>query len=136
MVERMISIFLIDDDPIYLLLARKIISSADSRFEITEFMQAEDALDYLAQNKNKTALLPDIIFLDLSMPFMDGWAFLEQYELLTPDMAKVTALYIVSSSISPEDVSRAKMHQMVLDFLVKPVGRDKMIGIAEATAKA
>ena len=88
MVRLMISIFLIDDDPIYLLLARKIISSADSRFTITEFMQAEDALDFLVQNKNNAGLLPDIIFLDLSMPFMDGWAFLEQYELLTPDMAK------------------------------------------------
>jgi CheY-like chemotaxis protein len=130
MVGRMISIFLIDDDPIYLLLARMIINSADSRFVITEFMQAEDALDYLVQNKNKTDLLPDIIFLDLSMPFMDGWAFLEQYEILTTEMAKATTLYVVSSSISPEDVSRAKRHQLVRDFLVKPVGKDKMIEIA------
>jgi two-component system chemotaxis response regulator CheY len=126
----MISIFLIDDDPIYLLLARKIISSADSRFDITEFMHAEDALEFLESNKTNATLLPNIIFLDLSMPFMDGWAFLEQYEHLIPDFAKSAALYIVSSSISPEDAERAKSHEFVKDFLVKPVGRDKMIGIA------
>ena len=131
----MISIFLIDDDPIYLTLARKIISSADERYQITEFMKADEAIDFLADNLRNAHLLPDIIFVDLSMPVMDGWSFLDQYEIIADGMSKAVDLYIVTSSISMKDVNRSKNYDVVKDFFVKPIDVQKMRDLANARTK-
>ncbi len=128
----MISIFLIDDDIIYLTLARKIISSADERYQITEFMKADEAIDFLAENQKKPDLLPNFIFVDLSMPVMDGWSFLDQYEKLRGGMSKAIDLYIVTSSISLEDIDRSKNYDAVKDFYIKPIGVQKMRDLANA----
>jgi CheY-like chemotaxis protein len=128
----MISIFLIDDDPVYLTLARKIISSADVRYQITEFMMADEAIDFLADNLRNAHLLPDIIFVDLSMPVMDGWSFLDQYEIIADGMSKAVDLYIVTSSISMKDVDRSKDYDVVKDFFIKPIGLQKMRELANA----
>jgi two-component system, chemotaxis family, chemotaxis protein CheY len=126
----MISIFLIDDDPIYLTLARKIISSADERYQITEFMKADEAIDFLAENQKNPDFLPNFIFVDLSMPVMDGWSFLDQYEKLRGGMSKAIDLYIVTSSISLEDIDRSKNYDAVKDFYIKPIGVQKMRELA------
>jgi CheY-like chemotaxis protein len=126
----MISIFLIDDDPIYLMLAGKIVSSADDRYVITEFMRAEEAMAFLMENKKNAGVLPDVILVDLSMPVMDGWSFLEQYDRLATEMAKVIPVYIVTSSISPEDIGRSKNYASVKDYFVKPLEKRKMQEIA------
>jgi CheY-like chemotaxis protein len=126
----MISIFLIDDDPIYLTLARKIISSADERYQITEFMKADEAIDFLAENQKNPDFLPNFIFVYLSMQVMDGWSFLDQYEKLRGGMSKAIDLYIVTSSISLEDIDRSKNYDAVKDFYIKPIGVQKMRELA------
>jgi CheY-like chemotaxis protein len=122
-------IFLIDDDPIYVFLVRKIIESVDSSLEICEFPDGELAINYLAKVGADPAQLPDIIFLDLSMPVLDGWEFLEEFHGLRPKLGKRIALYIVSSSISPEDLERSRRDPMVIDFLIKPLERDTVADV-------
>ena len=122
-------IFLIDDDPIYVFLVRKIIESVDSSLEISEFPDGELAINYLAKVGADPGQLPDIIFLDLSMPVLDGWEFLEEFHGLQAKLHKRIALYIVSSSISPEDVERSKRDPMVVDFLIKPLERDTVADV-------
>lgn len=123
------SIFLIDDDPIFVYLTRRIIASTNCPCAINEFTDGELALDYLSKMCDKAESLPDVIFLDLSMPVMDGWEFLKEYALLKPRIIKEISLYIVSSSISPQEVERSKGYTVVADFLIKPVERGKIVEI-------
>jgi CheY-like chemotaxis protein len=123
------SIFLIDDDPVCVYLTRRIIASTNCPCAINEFTDGELALDYLGKMSGEAELLPDVIFLDLSMPVMDGWEFLKEYALLKPKIKKEISLYIVSSSISPQEVERSKSYTVVADFLIKPVERAKIVEI-------
>ena len=123
------SILLIDDDPIFVYLTRRIIASTNCPCKINEFTDGELALDYLSKMSGQAESLPDVIFLDLSMPVMDGWEFLKEYALLKPKIKKEISLYIVSSSISPQEVERSKSYTVVADFLIKPVERGKIVEI-------
>ena len=124
-------IFLIDDDPIYVLLTKKIISNVTSGFEVSEFGDGQLALERLVDLSQENAGLPDIIFLDLSMPVMDGWEFLAEYSLLKKSLKKEIILYIVSSSISPREVERSKEYHEVVDFLIKPLEKETIAGIMQ-----
>lgn len=128
------SIFLVDDDPLFVFLTRMIISSTGTTSEISEFRDGQMAIDFLNNNADSPELLPDIIFLDLSMPVMDGWEFLKEYVLLQPRLKKRVTLYIVSSSISPHEVERAKTFRVVSDFLIKPLEEGKVAEIINAGA--
>ena len=123
------TIFLIDDDPIFVYLTRRIIGSIKCPCEIREFKDGELAMSYLYEMRDEAESLPDIIFLDLSMPVMDGWEFLNQYSELKPKLKKEIALFIVSSSISPQEVERSKSYLAVTDFLIKPVEKGKIVEI-------
>jgi CheY-like chemotaxis protein len=107
------------------------ISSMAFKAEINEIGDGLLAISYLNENTDKPHLLPDIIFLDLSMPVMDGWEFLKEYALLQPRLKKKIALFIVSSSISPHEVERSKTFQVVTDFLIKPLAKGKIREIFE-----
>jgi CheY-like chemotaxis protein len=123
------SICLIDDDPIFVYLTRRIIASIDCPCSISEFTDGELALSHLSAVSENSDLLPDVIFLDLSMPVMDGWEFLNEYSQLKPKLKKDIALFIVSSSISPQEVERSKNYHSVTDFLIKPVEKGKIVEI-------
>jgi len=120
------NIYFIDDDPVFIYLTRRMMSSSRAGFEAKEFKDGELAIDHLRQICDKPDQLPDIIFLDLSMPVMDGWEFLEEYSQLRGRLAKNIALFIVSSSITPEEVERSKTYAAVTDFLIKPLRAGKI----------
>ncbi len=119
-------IFLVDDDKVFVFLTKKTIREADSTAEIKVFEDGELILNYLKGAVDNPALLPDIIFLDLSMPVMDGWKFLEAFLLLEPKIEKKIPIYLVTSSISPHDIERAKNISVVSDFIIKPLAREKV----------
>jgi CheY-like chemotaxis protein len=125
------SIFLIDDDPIFVHLTKKIINSTNCQYAISEFTDGELAIHHLEEIREQADLLPDVIFLDLNMPVMDGWEFLNEYDTLSSKIKKEIALFIVSSSISPQDVERSKSYRTVTDFLIKPVGKGKILEIID-----
>ncbi|HXD77880.1 MAG TPA: response regulator [Puia sp.] len=123
------TIFLIDDDPVFVYLTKKIICSVNVGCTIREFADGELAIDKLKEICGEANLLPDIIFVDLSMPVMDGWEFLNEYDRLWPSLGKPIELFIVSSSISPQEVERSKSYRAVTDFLIKPVAKGKIAEI-------
>ncbi|PLB17916.1 MAG: Two-component response regulator [Flavobacteriaceae bacterium FS1-H7996/R] len=71
--------------------------------------------------------LPDVILLDLNMPVMDGWEFLEEFISLKPKLEKKIPIYIVSSSNDPADIMKAKSISEVTDFIIKPVTEAKFV---------
>jgi CheY-like chemotaxis protein len=123
------TIFLIDDDPVFVFLTKRLISGINVGCQIEEFADGELAMDRLREISADSSLLPDIIFVDLSMPVMDGWEFLNEYSALAPKMSKQIELFIVSSSISPQEVERSKTYPEVADFLIKPVAKGKIAEI-------
>ena len=127
--EHIKAVTLIDDDEVFVFLTTKVIKQTKLIDTITVFSNGLDALNFIKENKENTEILPRIIFLDLSMPIMNGWQFLAEYAMLNLDICKKIAIYVCSSSISPDDVSRAKTISEVSDYIIKPITKDKFIEI-------
>lgn len=114
---------LIDDDNVYVSLVKKIIEVRKLCENLLVFKNGREALYYfetLLQNFEEKDI-PQIVFLDLNMPVMDGWEFLEEFTKIKNRFGKVITLYVVSSSINPNDIERAKSIQSVKEYLIKPV---------------
>lgn len=110
---------IIDDDPIYVLCTKRIMELADFCESFLIFHNGKEALDRLTAIIKNGEHLPALILLDLNMPVMDGWEFLDEF-IKVPAPQKIT-IYIVTSSIDPADVERAKQYDNVNNYLVKPV---------------
>lgn len=119
-------IYIIDDDPIYKLITKKLIEKTKLYSETKEFANGNEALRYFESEID----FPDIILLDLEMPEMDGWDFLDEFKQLKKDTDKRTTIYIASSSIAIEDKMKAKKYNCIKDFLSKPISLEKLKAIA------
>lgn len=118
------NICLIDDDEIYQFLCKKTIEKSQHVKNIMVFFNGKDALDFFQENLNDSNKLPDVIFLDIDMPLMDGWQFLEEYLPMKCDIEKNIIIYIVTSSSHPSDLSKAKEISDVTGYLIKPITID------------
>ena len=114
---------IIDDDKIYVNLVRKIIEIKKLSENLLIFKNGLEALEYfkIILTNMTEEKLPDIIFLDLNMPVMDGWEFLGEFIKIKNQFDKKITLYVVSSSIDPRDLERAKSFNLVTDYLIKPI---------------
>lgn len=110
---------LIDDSSIDRFIAEKVIRQTYFANEILSMPHARLALDHLATIKDE-AMVPNLIFLDIYMPEMDGFQFLEQYAKL-PDLVRKRNILMLSSSITPVDLNRASSDPYVFKFLEKPI---------------
>jgi two-component system, chemotaxis family, chemotaxis protein CheY len=125
---------LVDDDKIFQLTASKTIRALDLTDQILQFQNGEDALQFLSDNSENTDSLPDYIFLDINMPLVDGWMFLQDFAEIKQNLQKQISIYMVSSSIDPRDVNRARTIQDVTDYVVKPVTKEKFIELLQFRA--
>ena len=119
-------ILCVDDDPITLMLCKKVIRKSSFANEIITANNGEEAIqffDKIKQNisKNETPNLPQLILLDLNMPIMGGWEFLDCFSTETYAEFNSVKVVILSSTIDPEDLNNAKKYPVVIDFLPKPV---------------
>jgi CheY-like chemotaxis protein len=112
-ITQSLNVILIDDDPFQNLINSKVISNQNSNIVVHDFNEAHKALELLI---NKT-MEPDFILLDLSMPIMNGWEFLEEMERNNLDIQ----VHILTSSINPNDFVRARSFKNVKGFLSKPL---------------
>ncbi|CAL68123.1 response regulator [Christiangramia forsetii] len=128
---------IIDDDKIYVNLVKKIIEIKNLSENLLIYKNGKEALDYfkdIMENTTDEDKLPDIIFLDLNMPVMDGWEFLNEFIKIKNGLNKKITLYVVSSSIDPRDLERAKSINLVTDYLIKPIELKKFEKIFAKTA--
>jgi CheY-like chemotaxis protein len=128
-------ILCVDDDPITLMLSKKVLQKIEFSEIIDSVQNGEDALNYLSNCKvaldnDQNFILPEFIFLDLNMPIMGGWEFLDEimenkYGEYFPDLKVI----VLSSTIDPKDIEKSKSYPMVLDFLSKPICRELLEGL-------
>jgi CheY-like chemotaxis protein len=115
------NVLLIDDNHIDNLINRKILDNANYAENITVIDSPEEAFEFVRHSLVTGSNMPEVIFLDLRMPIMNGFEFLKSLvELpdLKPDLIKI---FVLSSSLDPKDIKRIKENHLVSKFIGKPL---------------
>lgn len=114
-------VMLIDDNEIDNIINEKIIEANQFADRILIFQTGQEALDYLAEQAQQADELPEIVFLDINMPIMDGFQFLDEFEKMPESVTSKCKVIMLSSSISPRDIDRAASRKHVKKYLNKPL---------------
>lgn len=88
------------------------------------FLRADAALEDLKSLLDAKQAFPSLILLDINMPCIDGWEFLNEFRNFPEDARKKTTIYLFSTSDHPRDVEKKQMYPEVLDFLAKPLSEE------------
>lgn len=118
-------IALIDDDEVFQLTSSRMLRAINPDVTVKQFANGGIALSFFSEHAGNENELPDIILLDINMPYVDGWMFLQDFEKIRESLVKVPTIFMVSSSIDPTDISKAKSNEQVLDYLIKPISKAK-----------
>ncbi len=123
-------IWVVDDDLIYQTIINKLIQKSGVFSAHSSFINGKEAMTSLnntleVDNDN----LPDIILLDINMPVMDGWEFMEEIKMIKSKINKQIIIYIVSSSIAIEDRNKSKTFSDIIGYIPKPVTVNDLISI-------
>ncbi|MCG8372167.1 MAG: response regulator [Balneolales bacterium] len=129
-------ILLVDDSEEDNFFHRRVLLKANVTKHIVECIDGEDAILYLKKEGkysdwNKTYHIPDIIFLDINMPKVDGFEFLEAYKALPAEIKEGLIIVMISTSQNPKDQEKAKSYNEVADFITKPLDEEQIKKIIE-----
>lgn len=126
-------VLLIDDDEPTNFLNKMIIEETGCVNEVKVTQSALEALEYLAGKQQKDAggklPTPELIFLDINMPAMDGWEFLEKYAKLSPEQKASIIVVMLTTSFNPEDESKASRIGYISSYRNKPLTQEIILGI-------
>ncbi len=123
-------ILCVDDDPITLMLYKMVIRKAEFAQQIETARNGEEALAYFENGllTNFKEDYPKLIFLDLNMPVMGGWEFLDHFNEKYHSFVD-TKVIVLSSTIDPTDIDKAKTYPMVIDFQSKPISKEMLANL-------
>ena len=129
-------ILLVDDDEITNFYNQKIIEKSGYDFDVQVATNVEQALDYLESKNSFTGndyLKPFIIFLDINMPGLTGWDFMERYVDLPKALKAKTVIVMLTTSLNPDDRNKADTFDEINDFFAKPLTVGKLKTLVERT---
>jgi len=136
MKKKLSCILLIDDDEPTNYLNRMTLEHADCARHIQVVQSGQDALDFLSHQGKYRAMQgyphPELIFLDINMPAMDGWEFLERYRTLPADQKASIVMIMLTTSLNPDDESRARSLPEIDGFEHKPLKADRLKEVLKA----
>ncbi|AWX44252.1 hypothetical protein HME9304_01252 [Flagellimonas maritima] len=123
---------IIDDDPIFIYGTKRIMKEIDFCNDILVFNNGQDAMDGLNELTSQGKDLPSVIFLDLNMPIMNGWEFLEDFVQIPNNNREKVTVYIISSSVDPRDLERIKNYDVVNNYILKPLSPQDLEEVLES----
>jgi len=125
----MCKIVLIDDNPIDHYIMRTMLYNNEACKQATYTFDGSMIIEYVEENIADAKRLPDVIFLDLTMPDFSGWEFLEKFERLKDRLKKHIQLYVMSSSVRESDKERSTKYECVSSFISKPLSKQMLNNI-------
>ncbi len=120
---------IIDDDPIFVYGTKKVMKEVDFCEDVMVFHNGQDAINGLRELAEENKELPSLIFLDLNMPVMDGWDFLDDFITIPNNNREKVHVYVISSSIDANDFIRARNYEVVNNYILKPIIPDDLIAV-------
>lgn len=126
-------ILYIDDDTIASFFFKKVCSVINrNNLVINIAKNGEEALDFI----KKTDVMPELLFVDLNMPIMDGWQFLDHFKEINNQQKEKSVAVIVSSTLNPEEIDKAKEYNNVVKFISKPITTELVEDLLNKYCKA
>lgn len=129
MSEDKLHFIVIDDSKLDCFIADKIIQKTGRSASVQTFQQATQALETIGAAAPATS--PSIVFVDIQMPLMNGFEFVEAFETLPEDVKAGYHLYMLSSSINENDIAKVRGYASVKTFLNKPLTNDSIMQVLE-----
>lgn len=126
-------VMLVDDNEIDLFINQKIIEFNSFSNKLITLSSGQEGLDFLTGADESD--IPDLIFLDLNMPLVDGFKFLTQFSKLPENKRKKCSIVILSSSNNPDDKEKVEVNEEVILFLSKPLDDSKLETVKEVYAR-
>lgn len=121
--------YIIDDDKLHHFGMKRMLQNIKTPINLFQFYNGLQAINYIKENLPLVTNLPDMIFLDLNMPVMNGWQFLDEFLKLMPGGragGRRTTIYMVTSSVSDDDVAKAASYSEITEYIVKPASIHQM----------
>jgi CheY-like chemotaxis protein len=126
MSKKLKCIMLVDDDHNDNFFHKREINKTNPSISVIEKTSGSDALKFLKSNIHNKDMLPDLIFLDINMPVIDGWTFLEESKRLVKELQDSFIIIMLSTSLNSEDIARAMTYSNVSDYITKPLTKEIM----------
>ncbi|MFN3753994.1 two-component system response regulator [Flavobacterium sp.] len=117
------SFIIVDDDRQNNFLTEMALRKAFEAVEVTVFMIPELALEYIEEIFQKATNQKATIILDINMPTMSGWEFIEKFKTLEESIKEQFNIYMLSSSIDPVDINRVELNPLIIDLIEKPLNK-------------
>lgn len=125
------NVLVVDDDPVFKLIARKLFERSGDLFNVSFAENGLEAIELLKKTIQEGAeQMPDIILLDIEMPVLNGWGFMEEYINLPKEYTRNIDVYTVSSSIAQEDKNKTATYAQIKAYITKPLTMEVINEIA------
>lgn len=124
-----ISVCIIDDDDVFQYTILHTLEAQPSVGKIIPFTDGAEAMTFIKANMDNPKELPDVIFLDINMPVMDGYRFMDEYLKTISLIKKKITIYVLSSSVDLVDFEKTKKISEVSDYIIKPIRENQLTKI-------
>lgn len=118
---------IVDDDPQNNILSKMALKKSLGEVEVRDFLIPEKGLEYIQSEFSDEREEKTVLFLDINMPTMSGWEFLEKFEILADFIKMQFEIYILSSSVDPRDLKKVSENSLVLGFIEKPLRKERLL---------
>jgi CheY-like chemotaxis protein len=127
----MSTLFVLDDDPLFHRLITLAHAKSNPYRYIHQYYEVKPLINYIWNNRGDHANLPDVLFVDINIPIVDGWDFLDALCKIYPILCKKITVYVITVSVRKEDKIRvATNYPFVKEYIIKPITTDKLRAIA------
>ncbi|WP_379084217.1 response regulator [Pedobacter sp. UC225_65] len=130
MLDDKINLLVIDDDDINIFIIKKIVEKTGFDIDMVAKSNGQQAIDYLNETITEHKTLPNLVLIDINMPVMNGWEFVEAYQTL--GIKQNVDLYILSSSVYENDIEKTKSYSTVKGFISKPLSIERLSELIKA----